>query len=363
MTYAEVDDQSSRFASALVSLGVKKGDRVAVFMPNIPQFVIAYFGILEAGAIVVACNPLYREGELEHQLRDSGSEVVVATRDVVKGNDLYKSLEGCRDRLKLKHVITTSVRDYLPTVKRRLAGLAGVKDINRTETLDFLNLIRSNEPIPEPVSVDPKNDLALLQYTGGTTGVSKGAMLSHFNVYSMTVRGTSFLPLSSSDVFLAVLPLFHVYGGIANLTIPLYVGAEILLLPSFHVEEVMKTVQSRKATIFCGVPAMYIAINSNPKSKDFDLRSVRVCVSGGSALPAAARKRFIELTGGALVEGYGLSETSALTHCNPVVSGVVKDGSVGIPFPETDAAIVGSTTRGTSSRQVRSGRSSSEAHR
>ncbi len=340
LTYREVNELSGRFASSLVSLGVSKGDRVALFMPNIPQYVISYFAILEAGGTVVACNPLYKERELEHQLRDSGAKVVVATRDVLRGNDLYASLESCRGRLPLTHVITASVTDYLPPLKRRLARFAGVKDVHRPDTLEFVALVKSGHPIESVPDLDPMQDLAVLQYTGGTTGISKGAMLTHFNIYSMTVRGTSFLPLDSKDVFLAVLPLFHVYGAMVDLTIPLYVGAEILLLPTFHVEEVLKTVQSKKATIFCGVPAMYIAINSNPKSKDFDLSSVRVCVSGGSALPAATRKAFMELTGGKLVEGYGLSETSALTHCNPVITGLVKDGSVGIPFPETDAIVV-----------------------
>ncbi|HME19305.1 MAG TPA: long-chain fatty acid--CoA ligase [Nitrososphaerales archaeon] len=340
MSYAEVAELSARFASALASLGVRKGDRVALFMPNIPQFVISYFGILEAGGVVVACNPLYKERELEHQLRDSGAEVVVATKDVVRGTDLYSSLQSCRGRLPLRHVVAASVTDYLPPLKRRLAGLAGVRTVRRKDTLEFLRLIGSSPPTQSPVPVEPSEDLAVLQYTGGTTGVSKGAMLTHWNVYSMTIRGTSFLPLGPSDVFLAVLPLFHVYGGIANLTIPFSVGAEIVLLPTFHVEEVLGTVQRMKATIFCGVPAMFMAINSNPKSKGYDLSSLRLCVSGGSALPAATRKAFMQLTGGKLVEGYGLSETSALTHCNPVVAGVVKDGSVGIPFPETDAVIV-----------------------
>jgi long-chain acyl-CoA synthetase len=340
MPYKEVDLLSTKFAAGLASLGVGRGDRVALIMPNIPQFVISYFGVLQAGGTVVACNPLYKERELEHQLRDSGAKVVVATRDVLRGNDLYAALQACRGKLQLSAVVTVSVTDYLPPLKKRLARFAGVRDLHRPGSLEFRSFTDSHGPIEHLPEIDPAADLAVLQYTGGTTGLSKGAMLTHFNIYSMTVRGTSFLPLDSKDVFLAVLPLFHVYGGMVNLTIPLFVGAEILLLPSFHVEEVLKTVQRRKATIFCGVPAMYIAINNNPKSRGYDLSSVRVCVSGGSALPSAARKTFMELTGGMLVEGYGLSETSALTHCNPVIKGAVKDGSVGIPFPETDAAVV-----------------------
>lgn len=338
--YSELDELSSRFASALASLGVKRGDRVGILLPNIPQFVFAFFGILKAGAIVVSNNPLYKERELEHQINDSGTEVIVAPDDVVNGNDLYVNLERCRDRTKLRHVITTSVTDYLPEMKRRLAGLAGVKKVKRTKSLDFTTLLRSNVPIAEFATVDPMEDVAVLQYTGGTTGISKGAMLTHYNLYSNAVHTAWYLPLTPRDVSLAVLPLFHIYGLTAAMNAPFYAGSEIILLPSFHVKDVMNSIQKRKVTAFCGVPAMYIAINTNPKAKDFDLRSVRVCVSGGAALPVVVRKKFIELTGGNLVEGYGLSETSPITHCNPLTEGGVRDGSIGIPYPETDAEIV-----------------------
>jgi long-chain acyl-CoA synthetase len=339
MSYSEVDELSSRFASALKGLGIQKGDRVAVFLPNIPQFVIAYFGILKAGGIVVTCSPLYKERELEHQLKDSGSNVIVAARDVVKGNDLYASLEVCRGRLELKHVITTSVTDYLPGLKRRLASLAGVKNVQRRDTLDFVELLKSSEPIERPAAVDPVEDVALLQYTGGTTGVSKGAMLTHYNIYSNAVYVAMILPISEDDVSLAVLPLYHIYGMTATMNAPLYAGSKIVLLPSFHVDEVMETIQKKGITAFCAVPAMYVAIINSPKVKQFDLRTVRACISGGAALPVAVRKKFIELTGGTLVEGYGLTEASPVTHCNPPRGGLVKDGSIGIPIPETDAAI------------------------
>lgn len=339
MTYTEVDVLSSRFASALVGLGLKKGDRVAVFLPNIPQFVIAYFGILKAGGIVVTCSPLYKERELEHQLRDSGSRIVIAARDVVAGNDLYASLEGCRGRLELEHVVTTSVTDYLPGLKRRLAPLAGVKSVARKDTLDFVDLLGSSEPLERPASVDPVEDVALLQYTGGTTGVSKGAMLTHYNIYSNAVYVAMILPISEKDVSLAVLPLYHIYGMTATMNAPLYAGSKIVLLPRFHVEEVMETIQKKGVTAFCAVPAMYVAIINNPKVKKFNLGTVRACISGGAALPVAVRKKFMELTGGTLVEGYGLTEASPVTHCNPPQGGLVKEGSIGIPIPETDAAI------------------------
>jgi long-chain acyl-CoA synthetase len=339
-TYSEVDEVSSRFASALISLGLKKGDRVAISLPNVPQLVFAYFGVLKAGGIVVMCNPTYKERELEHQLRDSGAEIVVASRTVAKGMDLFASLEGCRGRLPLKHVISTHLGDYLPGFKKRLAGLAGVKDVQRGGTLDFVKLVGSNAPIRENARVDPVEDVALLQYTGGTTGTSKGAMLTHYNLVSNAVYSASLFPVTEKDVSLCVLPLFHIYGLTVTMNAPVSVGAAMVLLPSFHVEEVMKTIQSQRVTIFSGAPAMYIAIISKPDARKFNLRSVRACLSGGSALPPAVRKRFMELTGGNLVEGYGLSETSPVTHCNPISGGVVKDGSIGPPFSETDAVIV-----------------------
>jgi len=345
LTYSEVDDISSRFASALATLGVKKGDRVAVFMPNIPQLVFSFFGALKAGGVVVMCNPIYKERELEHQLADSGAKVVVASRTVAKGMDLFQSLEACRGRLSLGHVITTSLTDYLPPLKKRLAGMAGIKDVSRENTLDFVKLVESNTPLANPVAVDPTDDIAVLQYTGGTTGVAKGAMLTHYNLLSNAIYGARLFPLSEKDVSLCVLPLFHIYGLTVTMNMPISVGGTLVLLPSFHVDEVARAIEKMKVTTFSGAPAMYIAINSKPGAKDFHLHSVRACMSGGSALPPAVRKKFMELTGGNLVEGYGLSETSPVTHVNPLVGGVVKDGSIGPPFCETEAKIVDAENR------------------
>jgi long-chain acyl-CoA synthetase len=339
-SYSRVDEISSRFASALVSLGVKKGDRVAIFMPNIPQLVFAYFGILKMGGIVVMCNPLYKEKELEYQLKDSGALVVVAARDVVKGLDLFKSLEGCRSRLHLSHIIAASATDYLPLLKKPFAGLVGVKDVQRADTLDFVKLVESNPPLASPAAVDPVNDVALLQYTGGTTGTAKGAMLTHYNLVSNALYAVSIFPVTEKDVSLCALPLYHIYGMTATMNLAIAAGATAVLLPTFHVEEVVKTIRRMKVTLFSGAPAMYVAINSKPNAKNFNLKSVRACISGGSALPPAVRKTFMALTGGNLVEGYGLSETSPITHVNPLTGGVVKDGSIGPPYSETDAMIV-----------------------
>ena len=309
-------------------------------MPNMPQFIISYFGILKAGGVVVTCSPLYKERELEFQLRDSGSSLVIAANDVVRGNDLYNSLEACRGRLGLRHVITASLTDYLPALKRNLAGLAGVKNLRREGTIGFMDLIRAHRPLERFVEVDPMSDLAVLQYTGGTTGTSKGAMLTHHNLYANAMMAAAALPLTAEDITLAVLPLFHIYGMTVTMNAPIFAGAKIVLLPRFEVKQVMETIQKERVTCFCAVPTMYIAVINSEEGKRFDLRSVRACISGGAPLAVAVRKKFIEMTGGNLVEGYGLTECSPVTHINPLKDALPKEASIGIPLPATDAAIV-----------------------
>ncbi len=341
LTYGEVDDLSSRFATALLSMGMKKGDRVAIFLPNMPQFVLAYFGILKAGGIAVPCSPLYKSKELEFQLRNSGSSFVVAVNDVVKGNDLYSSVEGCKQKVDAK-VITASLTDYLPGAKRALAGLAGVKNVKRNGTVGaFRDLVTRSPPLSKYSDIDPRRDVAVLQYTGGTTGVSKGAMLTHSNLYTNAAVTATWFPLKSDDIALGALPFFHIYGMTAVMNAPLYAGGSIVLLPRFEVEAAMKAIQDEKITSFCGVPTMYIAVINHPEVKKFNLRSVRGCISGGAALPRAVSESFASLTGGTLVEGYGLSESSPVTHCNPIgEGGAVREGSIGVPVPFTDAKIV-----------------------
>ena len=340
MSYSEVDDLSSRFASGLIGLGLKKGDRVAVFLPNMPQFVISYYGILRAGGVVVPCSPLYKERELEAQLRDSGASMIVAANDVVRGSDLYASLEGCRGRLGLSHVIAASVTDYLPGVKRALAGLAKVRNMKRKNTVAFLDLVGKSDPISAAAEVNPIEDTAVLQYTGGTTGVSKGAILTHYNLLSAAAIAATTLPMTDTDVHLAVLPLFHIFGMTGVMNAPIYQGGAIVLLPRFDINEVMETIQKDRITVFCGVPTMYVAVNHHPDVGKFDLKTVRLAFSGGAPLPVAVRKRFNELTGGNLVEGYGLTESSAVGTTNPFRDGEPRDGSIGLPFPSTDAKIV-----------------------
>ena len=341
MTYGQVDELSSKFAAALVSLGVRKGDRVAIFLPNMPQFVLSYFGILKAGGVVVPCSPLYKAKELEFQLRDSGASVVVAANDIVKGNDLFASVEACRRSLDIK-VVTASLTDYLPPAKRALAGFAGVKNAEREGTAGrFRELVAKGVPLRAFASVDPRNDIAVLQYTGGTTGVAKGAMLTHANLFLNAAVLAAWFPLAKDDVALGVLPFFHIYGMTAAMNAPLYAGSSMVILPRFEVEAVLEAIQNERVTSFCGVPTMYIAVIHHPDVKKFSLRTVRGCISGGAALPAAVIKSFGELTGGTLVEGYGLSEASPVTHCNPMGERAsLREGSIGVPLPFTDARVV-----------------------
>ncbi len=353
LTYAEVDDLSSRFASGLKSLGLEKGDRVAMVLPNTPQFVISYFGIMKAGGVVVPCSVLYKPEELEHQLKDSGATFVIGTNNVVTSKskkdgktvktstDLFESLEYCREKLDIKQVITTSVTDYLPGVKSHLAWLKGIKMVARAGAVDFKRLVKSNGPIESLNLVsDSRNETALIQYTGGTTGVSKGAMLTNYNLYSNARYISASFPMTGSDVSMCVLPLYHIYGMTATMNSAISAGAKLVLLPNFHVKEVMKAIEKQDVTIFCAVPAIYNAIISNPKSGRYDLSSVRACVSGGAGLPEAIRDKFVKLTGGTLVEGYGLTEASPLAICNPLHDGAAKAGSIGVPIPETEVRIV-----------------------
>jgi long-chain acyl-CoA synthetase len=340
ITYSEVDEISSRFASALVGLGVKKGDRVAIFAPNIPQFVFSYFGILKAGGVAVPCSPLYKERELEAQLKDSAAKVIVAANDVVGENDLYASLEGCRDRLPLEHVITASVTDYLPGIKRALAGMAKVHNVQRRRTVRFVDLVKNNLPLKKFADIDATRDPAVLQYTGGTTGTAKGAVLTHFNLLSGAAIAATTLPMTENDISLAVLPLFHIFGMTGVMNAPFWAGGESVLLPRFDLKEVMNSIQKEKVTIFCGVPTMYIAINNHADVAKFNLKTVRLAFSGGAPLPVAVRRKFNELTGGNLVEGYGLTESSAVGTTNPFRDVVGPEGSIGLPFPSTEAKVV-----------------------
>ncbi len=341
ITYRELEEKTNRFANALSQLGVRKGDRVLVMLPNIPQCVIAYYGALKIGAVVVMTNPLYVERELEVQANDCGAEVIVAL-------DLFfPRIEPVVPRTSLKHVILTSVRDALPWALSLLYPIKAKKEgtwvtIPKRDYIHNMDrdLISQAPATPPNVSV-LSSDLALLQYTGGTTGVPKGVMLTHRNLVANTLQCGAWMPSlkKGKEIFLSVIPFFHVYGMSACMNLAISLGAQLVLLPRFATKDVLKAIQKTRATIFMGVQAMYVAINNFPQIKEFDLSSIRVCISGAGPLHVEVQKKFESLTGGKLVEGYGLSEASPLTHAN-LIFGKRKEGSIGLPVSCTDAKIV-----------------------
>ena len=336
ITYRELDELVDRFASALQDLGVRKGDRVGIQLPNLPQFIIAFYGALRAGAICVACSPLYKARELEHQLNDAGAETLVVM------DTLYPMVQEIRERTKLRTVITTSPRDYLSPLLRTLAPLKGVKSHKCPGAIDFLTTMNKYGPNPKPVTVKP-DDIALLQYTGGTTGVPKGAMLTHRNLVVNAAQCEVELPIRRGiDIHVAVLPLFHIFGITVAMNMPILTGTAMLVIPDPRdPKAILSAISKYKATVFCSVPTMYIALINRPDVKKYDLRSVRACISGAAPLPVEVQKKFEQLTGGRLVEGYGLTETSPVTHVNPLDDPKKnRPGSIGVPVPDTDARIV-----------------------
>ncbi|MEM2117777.1 MAG: long-chain fatty acid--CoA ligase [Candidatus Bathyarchaeia archaeon] len=341
IAYKELDLLTDKFATALDSLGVKKGDKVAIFLPNVPQFIIAYYGAIKIGAIATAISPLYKEREVEHQLNDSEAETIVVL------DLLYPIVEKVWSKTKLKHVIVTGLKDYMPKTTAVLGTLLKKIPQQKVERKPnvyfFTELINKYEAKPPSVEINPKEDLVALQYTGGTTGTSKGAMLTHMNLVSNAVMCAEWLQGDEAgETFLAVLPLFHIYGMTTGMNAPIYLAGRIVLLPRFDPVSTFKAIQNYRVTVFCGAPTMYAMLLAHPDLKKYDCTSVRFCISGSAPLPPEVQKKFMEVTGGVLVEGYGLTESSPVTHCNPLDKSMktVKIGSIGIPWPDTEAKIM-----------------------
>jgi long-chain acyl-CoA synthetase len=327
-TYRELNANSTRFAASLATLGVKKGDRVAILLPSIPQFPVAYFGILKAGAILTTISPLHKEREVQHQLSDSEAETIVAL------DSLYPIVEAVWARTRLKHIVLTSLEDYAPNSAA----------LGRSNVHSFQVLLSENQNAAAPqVAIAPQEDLAALQYTGGTTGTAKGAMLTHSNLVSNALAFAAWIRGEMArETFLTALPLFHIYGMTTSMNAPISLAAKMVLLPRFEPQTALETIQRHKVTVFCGVPTMYSVLLANPALGNYDLTSIRVCISGASPLPPQVQRRFMEVTGGFLAEGYGLTEASPVTHCTPVdrTMKTVKVGSIGLPLPDTEARIV-----------------------
>lgn len=340
MTYQEVSSLVDKFAGSLVSLGVKQGDKVAIHLPNCPQFIIAYFAAFKLGAINVPCNPMYVAREMKHQLNDSGAETIITmTR-------FYGMIKGIQKDTKVKNVIATNIKDYFPGKLRILYTLFKEKKEGDRVALaagdhSFVQLVQKGNPAVVPtVKVSP-SDHAVYMYTGGTTGLSKGAVLTHKNLVANSYQLVSWMPdvEEAKESILAVLPLFHSYGMTLCMNFAILLGAKTVMLPRFDLKMALEAIQKEKINYFPGVPTMYVAINNSPETPKYDLSSIKVCISGAAPLPVEVQKKFEELTGGKLIEGYGLSETSPVTHANPIV-GLRKAGSIGLPMPDTNMKIV-----------------------
>jgi long-chain acyl-CoA synthetase len=320
MTYQELTYASSGFASALQNNGVNKGDRVAIMLPNCPQYVISYYGALMAGAIVTQVNPMLVEREIEYILNDSGAETIVVFDAV------YPRVKSIQNNTSLKNIIVVSLQPSGQSI----------------QDYTFETFMAEATGAPNPVDMQPEHDVAVLQYTGGTTGRSKGAMLTHSNLLANVLQSYEFFKEKTKigqDKYLTVIPLFHVFGMTACMNLSIYTAAESIMLPRFDLEEVLNTIKNEQPTTFPGVPTMYVAITNHPKAEEYGISSIETCNSGSAPMPLELLKEFEGKTGAKILEGYGLSEAAPVTHCNPIFA-ERKPGSVGIGFPSTDYKIV-----------------------
>ena len=346
LTYSAVYEEALKLADQLRSLGVEKGDRVAVMLANSPQAVISYYGILLAGGVVVQTNPLYVEREIEHQMTDSDAKVMICL-DLV-----YPRVAKVKEKTPLTHIIVTGIKDYLPFPKNKIYPFiqkknTGIKvDITYSSTLlSFTELIEKGRAEEIPVDVNPKEDLALLQYTGGTTGPAKGVMLTHYNLVVNTQQCEEWMYKlqPGEEVIIAALPFFHVYGMTTVMNLSVRMAFKMIIIPKFDPKEILKSIEKHKATLYPGAPTMYIGLLNHPDIKKYDLSSIKACISGSAPLPVEVQTKFEEVTNGRLVEGYGLTETSPVAVSN-LLWGRRKQGSIGLPWPDTDVKVLSAET-------------------
>jgi len=336
-TYRQLADLVDKCASVLAGLGVEKGTRVGTLMPNCPQVVIAYYAALRLGGVMVCNNPLYTERELEHQINDSGIEVMVSL------DLMYDKIAAVRnDCPKLREVIVTSVFDNFHGLKALIGPKLkkeAWKAIPRTEPVKFWkDLMKGARGGTKAVAINPAEDLALLQYTG----VSKGVMLTHRNLVANITQANSWITdiKRGQEVVLCALPLFHSYGQTMCMNVGLAIGGTLVLVPNPRdLGHVLKTIANTHPTIFPGVPTLYANLLQHPDLANYDMKSIRVCGSGAAPLALEVQQNWEAVTGGKLVEGYGLSETSPLTHMNPIY-GKRKIGTIGLPVPGTECKLV-----------------------
>ncbi len=339
LSYSELNDAVNRFAAAMQNLGIKKGDRVAMFMPNCPQLIIAYYGTMRAGGISVPSNFLYTAKEIEKQLLDSGAEIIVVL------SSYYALVDSVRENTRLRHIVVANVKEYFPpllklmfTLLKEKKGGHAVKISNEND-IWFQSLLKNANKTPQSV-VTTQDDTACLIYTGGTTGIPKGAELTHRNVLSNAVAGSYWShSREAKEVSIGALPFFHSYGMTAVMNMTIATAGTMVLIPDPRdVLHIMGSISKHKATLYSAVPSSYTRINTHPDVSKFDLSSVRVCLSGAAPLPKKVQETFQDITGGKLVEAFGMTESSPATHVNPLDRN--KIGTIGTPWPDTDVRIV-----------------------
>ena len=351
LTYRQLADHVSRFAASLSQLGVKPGDRVAIMLPNCPQTVITYYAVLSIGGVAVMTNPMYVEREMIHQFNDAGVKVLVGL------DHLFPKIDKVWKETQVEHLVITSIRDYLPFPLNLLYPLKAKKqNLNMQVPYSgsihsFKRLVKNSPGNPPRPDID-MDEVALLQYTGGTTGVAKGVMLTHSNLAVNVAQITTWLTdiKRGHERFLCVVPIFHVLGMTAVMNWPVWLGCTMILVPRFEIKDFLKTITKTRPTIGILVPTILTAMVNYPEISKYDISSINYVVSGSAPLPVEIMNRFEKLTGSVILEGYGLTESSPVTHVNPVKS-KRKAGSIGIAIPSTDARIVDLET-GTEEQQV-----------
>ena len=340
MTYRELNDMVNRFAASLNSFGINKGDSVAILLPNLIPCVAAYYAILKIGGIAVMNNPLYSDRELIHQFNDSGSKVLI-TIDLL-GNRMI----DVRPKTKIKQIIYTSIGDYLPFPKNLLFPLVAKKKNLAADVKSSANVYKWKDVLAKSFPNPPEfelsfDDVAMYQYTGGTTGVSKGVMLTHGNLSKQVQQvGAWFPAFDSNEIMLGALPFFHVFGLTTAMNLAIYLGWGDILVPKPQPEPLIQAIRKFKPTFVPLVPTMYIGILNHPHIDNIDLTSIKGCFSGSAPLPLEVIRDFESKTGAVIVEGYGLTESSPVTHVNPFSGGKRKVGSIGIPISDTECRIV-----------------------
>jgi long-chain acyl-CoA synthetase len=343
ITYGEMNELTDRLAAGLAEIGIKKGDRVGLFMPNTPQFVMAYFAILKIGGVVVATNPLYSAREIEHQLNDAGVEIMLVM------SNFYNLIKKVQPKTKLRTLIVTNLKEALPPILAFLFSITKEKKGGFRVQLEegdvwMQDLINRHKPEDRPKLEIGSDDVALFQYSGGTTGTSKGAIALHRNLVanSLQIRYWMVSAEEGKETVLMAIPLFHVYGMVAGMLFAIRSGASMVMIPNPRdLKDLLESIQKYKTTIFPGVPTMYNAINNNADvlAGKYNLSTIKACISGSAPLLRETKEKFEALTGGKVFEGYGLSEAPTATHCNPLL-GENRTGSIGLPLPDVDARIV-----------------------